>query len=67
MAVKSLRYVKYDATLVPTGGVEVVGCLAAPIKCSAAKEAAGHPFHQYALRQAGLLGASFAIVSNLRI
>ena len=55
MAVKGLLFLKHDPQLVPTGGYEVLASLAAPIK-NLGKDAAGHRFHEYALRQAGFFG-----------
>ena len=53
-AVRAPLLLCYDALLVPANGVEVLASLAAPIK-NIGKDAAGHWFHQFALRQNGLL------------
>ena len=55
MAVKGLLSLKHDPQLIPAGGYEVLASLAAPVK-NWGKDAAGHRFHEYALRQAGLFG-----------
>lgn len=44
---------KYDPTLVPESGIEVLLSCAAPVK-QADKDAAGHAFHSLARRQSGL-------------
>ena len=57
MAVKvvELKRIAYDATLVPAEGSEICAQLAAPAKHQN-KDAAGHAFHAFALRQAGHVG-----------
>lgn len=46
---------EYPLDLIPVGGSEVVRGSAAPIKHEN-KDAAGHYFHEFALRQAGVVG-----------
>ena len=46
---------EYPLDLIPAGGSEVVRSSAAPIKHEN-KDAAGHYFHEFALRQAGVVG-----------
>ena len=46
---------EYPLDLIPAGGSEVVRGSAAPIKHEN-KDAAGHFFHEFALRQAGVVG-----------
>ena len=46
---------EYPLDLIPAGGSEVVRGSAAPIKHEN-KDAAGHYFHEFALRQAGVVG-----------
>ena len=57
MAVKvvELKRIAYDATLIPAEGSEICAQLAAPAKHQN-KDAAGHAFHAFALRQAGHVG-----------
>jgi hypothetical protein len=50
-----LLSLEYNITDVPPNGSSVLCCLAAPVK-HGNKDAAGHSFHEYALRQSGLLG-----------
>ena len=50
-----LLSLEYDVSLVPPSGSEVLRPGAAPIK-HVGKDAAGHRFHDYALKQAGLYG-----------
>lgn len=52
---RSLLFLTYDEELAPEGGLEICASLAAPIK-NIGKDAAGHRFHEFALRQSGLLG-----------
>eukprot|EP00891_Asterochloris_glomerata_P005900 jgi/Astpho2/5900/e_gw1.00080.75.1_t len=52
MAVKA-RLLTYDGSLVPDGGSAVLCSLAGPLKLDG-KDAAGHSFHLFALKQAGL-------------
>jgi len=51
---------EYDASLVPEGGPEVCQPAAAPVKHKN-KDAAGHIFHEWALKQSGVLGAARAV------
>lgn len=44
---------EWDAALVPEGGCEVVRSLSA-LSLSYSKEPAGHLFHMFALKQAGM-------------
>ena len=46
---------EYPLELIPVGGSEVVRGSTAPIKHEN-KDAAGHYFHEFALRQAGVVG-----------
>ena len=64
MAVKviELRRIEYDASLVPSAGLEVCSEFAAPAKLNN-KDAAGHAFHAFALRQAGHVGTLRSHVS----
>ncbi len=57
MAVKvvELKRIAYDAALIPAEGSEICAQLAAPAKHQN-KDAAGHAFHAFALRQAGHVG-----------
>ena len=57
MAVKvvELKRIAYDPALVPEEGSEICAQLAAPAKHQN-KDAAGHAFHAFALRQAGHIG-----------
>lgn len=50
-----LLAIEYNIDDVPTGGSAVLGSLAAPVKHKK-KDAAGHIFHDYALRQSGFYG-----------
>jgi hypothetical protein len=50
-----LLAIEYNVDDVPPGGKAVLGALAAPVKHKN-KDAAGHKFHEYALRQSGFLG-----------
>ena len=54
MGVPARLLLEYDAGLVPEGGSAVLCPLGAPIQ-GRQKEAAGWIFHDFALRQAGLL------------
>jgi hypothetical protein len=51
---QQLLLLEYNAGLVPEGGAAVLCQLGAPVPCHG-KEAAGHLFHEFALRQSGLL------------
>ncbi len=51
-----LRLLTYDAALVPEGGAAVYA-QATAFTLSYGKEPAGHFFHLFALKQAGLYGA----------
>ena len=57
MAVKvvELKRIAYDAVLIPAEGSEICSEFAAPAK-HINKDAAGHAFHAFALRQAGHVG-----------
>ncbi len=50
-----LLAIEYNVDGVPPGGKAVLGALAAPVKHKN-KDAAGHRFHEYALRQSGFFG-----------
>lgn len=50
-----LLAIEYKVDDVPPGGKAVLGALAAPVKHKN-KDAAGHKFHEYALRQSGFFG-----------
>jgi hypothetical protein len=50
-----LLRLEYDVKLVPAGGVEIIASSAAPVK-HVGKDAAGHKFHEFALRQRGVFG-----------
>ena len=50
-----LLRLEYDVTLVPAGGTQVIASSAAPVK-HVGKDAAGHKFHEFALRQRGVFG-----------
>jgi len=50
-----LLRLEYDAKLIPAGGVEIIASSAAPVK-HIGKDAAGHKFHEFALRQRGVFG-----------
>lgn len=50
-----LLALEYHSKDVPANGSAVLGSLAAPVKHKN-KDAAGHIFHEYALRQSGVLG-----------
>lgn len=60
-----LLAVEYNLDDVPAGGSAVLGSLAAPVKHKN-KDAAGHIFHDYALRQSGLYG-EISMVPTLHI
>eukprot|EP00873_Tetraselmis_striata_P025820 jgi/Tetstr1/446084/TSEL_033685.t1 len=62
MAVTTL-FLEYDASAVPAGGAEVVASPGGLVK-AVGKDAAGHAFHDYALRQAGLLVDKQAVESE---
>lgn len=49
------RLLAYDAAAVPEGG-SAVYAQATALTLSYQKDAAGHPFHLFALKQAGLWG-----------
>jgi hypothetical protein len=51
----ALLRLEYDTTLVPAGGVQVIASSAALVK-HVGKDAAGHKFHEFALRQRGVFG-----------
>ena len=53
------RLIGYDAEAVPEGGAQVYASLTA-LGRSYAKDAAGHIFHLFALKQAGLYGGCAA-------
>lgn len=53
--VRELRRLEYDTALVPDEGLEVCCEFAAPTKREG-KDAAGHAFHAFALKQSGFLG-----------
>ena len=55
MKVRELRRLQYDPALVPVEGLEVCCEFAAPAKREG-KDAAGHAFHAFALKQSGFLG-----------
>lgn len=61
MAVKvvELKRIEYDPSLIPAEGSQVSCEFAAPAKLNN-KDAAGHAFHAFALRQAGHVGACIA-------
>lgn len=54
MGVSARFLLEYNASLVPEGGASIVCKLGAPVP-SKPKEAAGWIFHDFALRQRGLL------------
>jgi hypothetical protein len=54
MGASKLLLLEYNASLVPEGGAAVLCQLGAPIP-SQGKDPAGHLFHDFALRQRGLL------------
>ncbi len=58
--------ITWDAAAVPEGGSFVASSPAAFTK-AVTKEAAGAPFHDYALRQAGLKGAAHRFKSTDRL
>ena len=49
---------EYNADLIPAGGLEVFASSAAPVK-HIGKDAAGHKFHEFALRQRGVFGKAY--------
>lgn len=53
--VRELRRLQYDPALVPGEGSEVCCEFAAPAKREG-KDAAGHAFHAFALKQSGFVG-----------
>ena len=55
IARQELLRLEYDVELVPDGGQAVLLSAAAPVKLQN-KDAAGHLFHEWALKQSGLLG-----------
>lgn len=55
---------EYPLDLIPAGGSEVVRGSAAPIK-NENKDAAGHFFHEKALRQAGVVGKLFPRLARM--
>lgn len=54
---------EYNADLIPAGGLEIFASSAAPVK-HIGKDAAGHKFHEFALRQRGVLGNQFPHASQ---
>jgi hypothetical protein len=50
------RSLEYDITKLPPAGGEVLASCAAPAPCGRSRDAAGHAFHAFALRQAGVIG-----------
>jgi hypothetical protein len=52
---------KYVEGALPPNGAVVESLLAAPVK-HVGKDAAGHIFHEFALKQSGILGASSASI-----
>ena len=64
MAIKAreLRRLQYNPELVPLEGLEVCCEFAAPAKREG-KDAAGHAFHAFALKQAGFAGEAATVTS----
>ena len=50
------RSLEYDISKLPAAGGEVLASNAAPAPCGRPRDAAGHAFHAFALRQAGVVG-----------
>lgn len=64
--VKELRRLQYDPALVPVEGLEVCCEFAAPAKREG-KDAAGHAFHAFALKQSGFLGESVILLGHAAV
>lgn len=60
-----LLRLEYNLELVPEGGLKVLLPAAAPIK-HRNKDAAGHIFHEWALKQSGFFGAARAMVDTCK-
>jgi hypothetical protein len=66
MAVASMLRLEWDAAAVPEGGQEVylsTACMAKTWK----KDPAGHTYHEYCLKQAGLFGAYSVLGGSVAI
>lgn len=56
----NILYLEWQEGVLPANGFHIVASSAAPVKHKN-KDAAGHCFHEYALRQSGLFGRLFAV------